>query len=242
MSRQLLNGISKSIASVFMVGALVVTLTAQRAWAGDGLKNVLSQDDFNAMFPQRNSFYTYDALVAAASTFPAFATTGDADTRKREVAAFLANVAHETTGLLYVEEINKAPYCDTSWGPPGCSCAAGKQYFGRGPLQISWNGNYCSAGNALGVDLKNNPERVSSDPTVSWRAAFWFWMTQTGVGGTLTAHDAIVNGKGFGQTIRTINGALECNGKNPAEVQDRVNHYKDFTNRLHVNPGTNLDC
>jgi chitinase len=59
------------------------------------------------MFPNRSGFSTYDALVAAAATFPGLATTRDADTRKREVAAFLANVSHETVGLVSVEEIAK---------------------------------------------------------------------------------------------------------------------------------------
>ncbi len=69
------------------------------------------------MFPSRNPFYTYEGLINAAATFPEFAGTGDTATRKREVAAFLANVNHETGGLVYVEEIAKATYCDTSWGP-----------------------------------------------------------------------------------------------------------------------------
>ena len=209
--------------------------------SGTGISAVLSEATFNSMFPSRNGFYTYAALVSAANTFSTFATSGDTDTRKREVAAFLANVSHETSGLVYIEEINKAAYCDTSWGPPGCGCAAGKQYFGRGPLQLSWNGNYCAAGNALGVDLKNSPETVSNNATVAWRTAFWFWTTQTGAG-TMTAHDAIVNGRGFGETIRTINGSLECNGKNTAQMQDRINLYLKYTQMLGVSAGANTGC
>lgn len=49
-------------------------------------------------------FYTYDAFIAAAKSFGAFATTGDADTRKREIAAFLAQTSHETTGYIYTVE------------------------------------------------------------------------------------------------------------------------------------------
>ena len=85
--------------------------------SGTGLAAILSEATFNSMFPSRNGFYSYSALVAAANTFPAFATTGDTDTRKREVAAFLANVAHETGGLVYTEEINKSVMCDTSGAP-----------------------------------------------------------------------------------------------------------------------------
>jgi basic endochitinase B len=51
----------------------------------------------NAVCPAKG-FYTYDAFVTAAGAFPGFGTTGDADIRKREVAAFLAQTSHETTG------------------------------------------------------------------------------------------------------------------------------------------------
>ncbi|WNG47107.1 chitinase [Archangium minus] len=208
---------------------------------GNGLGAILSESMFNTMFPGRNPFYSYSSLLAAASTFPSFATTGDTDTRKREVAAFLANVSHETGGLVYTEEINKSVMCDTSWGPPGCGCAPGKWYYGRGPIQLSWNGNYCAAGNALGLNLMNDPDLVARDANVAWRTGLWFWTTQTGAG-SMTAHNAIVNGAGFGETIRTINGALECNGRNPAQVQSRINTYQHFTSLLGVSPGNNLGC
>lgn len=122
----------------------VGTTTGGGTGTGTGVGAIVSRSVFETMFPNRSGFYTYDALVAAAATFPGLATTGDADTRKREVAAFLANVSHETGGLVYVEEIAKGPYCDTSWGPAGCGCAPGKQYFGRGPIQLSWNGPPCA--------------------------------------------------------------------------------------------------
>ena len=45
-----------------------------------------------------NGFYTYNAFIAAAQSFNGFGTTGDDTTRKRELAAFLAQTSHETTG------------------------------------------------------------------------------------------------------------------------------------------------
>jgi hypothetical protein len=58
----------------------------------------------------------------------------------------------------------------------------------------------------------------------------------------MTPHNAMVNGAGFGQTIRSINGSLECDGKNPAQVQSRVNNYQRFTQILGTSPGGNLYC
>jgi hypothetical protein len=45
------------------------------------------------------SLYTYENFIQAATKFyPEFATSSDAATNKRELAAFLAQISHETTG------------------------------------------------------------------------------------------------------------------------------------------------
>ncbi|GMP64415.1 hypothetical protein CsSME_00025707 [Camellia sinensis var. sinensis] len=132
------------------------------------------------MLPNRNysgcrseDFYTYDAFITAAKSFPTFATTGDTDTCKRELAAFFGQTSHQTTGgwddapggrflwgYCFVKEVNPAgDYCDqgsqTQW-----PCAPGKRYYGRGPIQLSYNYNYGQAGVALGLGLEllNNPD------------------------------------------------------------------------------------
>ncbi|MFF4529144.1 chitinase [Streptomyces sp. NPDC001407] len=202
----------------------------------------VSEAQFKQMFPKRNAFYTYKGLVAALKAYPGFAGTGSAEVRKQEAAAFLANVAHETGGLVYVVEQNTANYphyCDRS-RPYGCP-AGQAAYYGRGPLQISWNFNYKAAGDALGIDLLHNPSLVQKDAAVSWKTGLWYWNTQRGPG-TMTPHEAMVNHRGFGQTIRSINGALECDGHNPAQVQSRVANYQRFTKILGVAPGGNLSC
>lgn len=53
-------------------------------------------------------------------------------------------------------------YCDSS--NTRFPCAAGRRYFGRGPMQLSWNYNYGQAGRALGLDLLHNPDWVAQDP------------------------------------------------------------------------------
>jgi chitinase len=136
-------------------------------------------------------FCAYSGLTLALSAYPAFTTTGSDTVKKREAAAFLANVSHETGGLVSIVEkdtANNPHYCDTSQ-PYGCP-AGTAAYYGRGPLQLSWNFNY----------------------------------------------------KGFGETIRSINGDLECNGKNASERDDRINLYKKFVGVLGTSAGDNLSC
>ncbi|MFC8595570.1 glycoside hydrolase family 19 protein [Streptomyces atroolivaceus] len=203
---------------------------------------VVSESQFNQMFPSRNSFYTYSGLTAALSAYPGFANTGSDAVKKREAAAFLANVSHETGGLVHIVEQNTANYphyCDTS---QSYGCPAGQAaYYGRGPIQLSWNFNYKAAGDALGIDLLGNPWQVEQNASVAWKTGLWYWNTQSGPG-TMTPHNAIVNGAGFGETIRSINGSIECNGGNPAQVQSRINKFQAFTQILGTTPGSNLSC
>ena len=83
------------------------------------LADVLSPEMFSAMFLHQAetacnaSAFTYESLIRAAGQFPAFGTTGSDEARRREVAAFLANVSHETTG--------GGPRRRTARSPGGCA-------------------------------------------------------------------------------------------------------------------------
>ncbi|KAL0377053.1 UNVERIFIED_CONTAM: Chitinase 5 [Sesamum calycinum] len=181
-------------------------------------------------------FYTRAAFLEAARAYPRFGTVGSADDSKREIAAFFAHVTHETGHMCYIEEINgaskAAEYCDRQ--NKQYPCKAGKGYYGRGPIQLSWNYNYGAAGESIGFDGLNNPEIVAQDRTVSFKTALWFWMNQ--------CHGIMTSGQGFGATIRAVNGPKECDGANPGTVSARVQYYKDYCNQLRVDPGTNLRC
>ncbi|KAM7464951.1 hypothetical protein LguiB_012513 [Lonicera macranthoides] len=146
-------------------------------------------------------FYTRAAFLEACDSYRQFGRIGSIDDSKREIAALFAHVTHETGHFCYIEEINgpSKNYCDPS--NTQYPCVPGKGYYGRDPLQISWNYNYRPAGNDIGFDGLNNPDIVSSDVVIAFKTALWFWMANV--------HSIITSGRGFGETIRAINGQLE---------------------------------
>ncbi|KAJ4972816.1 hypothetical protein NE237_005990 [Protea cynaroides] len=238
---------------------------------GGDISSLISQSLFNQILKHRNDagcpakgFYTYNAFIAAAKSFNGFATTGDVNIRKREIAAFLAQTSHETTGgwssapdgpyawgyCYRQEQGNPGAYCVASAQWP---CAPGKKYYGRGPIQISYNYNYGQAGKAIGVDLINNPDLVATDPTISFKTALWFWTTPqspkpschdviTGRWTPSNADKAAGRLPGYGVITNIINGGVECGRGNDARVADRIGFYKRYCDILGVSYGGNLDC
>jgi predicted chitinase len=206
-----------------------------------GFPTLVSEQQFNSVFSgNRNGLYAsaYANLVEALKDprFALFAREGSAEDQKREVAAFLANVGHESGDLAYAEEIPancKSPncvYCKDSGEYP---CSGGQQYFGRGPMQLTWNDNYGAFSDFLGIGkntLLATPAKVSQDGVLAWKAALWYWMEPS------NAHKVFLQG-GFGDTIKAINGALECNGGNPAQVQSRRQRFQNICGALGVTPG-----
>lgn len=190
----------------------VPTPSPAPAPAGNGIGTWFTQADFDAFFPNINNaacsganFFTHAALAEAAAAFPGFANSGDDAKDRLELAAFLGQTSHETTGgwasapggpqawgYCFKEEVACATgtctqYCSS--GNPclsqgiNCACAAGQTYQGRGPMQLSWNYNYGPFSKYLFGDesvLINDPSRVASDPVVAYQAALWFWMTPQG--------------------------------------------------------------
>ncbi|KAF0711440.1 hypothetical protein As57867_005262, partial [Aphanomyces stellatus] len=139
-----------------------------------------------------------------------------------------------------VEEINKANnYCDPS--VLKYPCAVGKQYFGRGPIQLSWNFNYGDFATATGKDLLAHPEWVATDPDLVWWSALWFWNTDNGKG---SIHDVVGQPGGFAKTTFIVNGVLECGAKpvNREAEQVRIDGFKKYCALLGVSPGDNLSC
>ena len=160
---------------------------------------------FEKMFPYRNagagsndSVYSFTNFVKAITFYPNFinvnAEPGVSDKdSQRELAAFLANAAQETTGgwgafepiisaddypqrytygMYFLEEVgcegnNCSGYCDTSaWQSAEIAqaCSSGKTFHGRGPIQLSWNYNYGNMGEALNLKDENGKNLLLQNP------------------------------------------------------------------------------
>ncbi|KAL5848370.1 hypothetical protein ACOSQ4_006383 [Xanthoceras sorbifolium] len=200
--------------------------------------DIVTAEFFNGIIDQAEAscvgknFYSRSAFLDALGSYSQFGRIGSQDDSRREIAAFFAHVTHETGHFCYIEEIDgpSKDYCDeTNTQYP---CSPNKGYYGRGPIQLSWNFNYGPAGNSIGFDGLNSPETVANDPVISFKTALWYW----------TNNVQSVMSQGFGATIRAINGALECDGGNPSTVQARIRYYTDYCNQLGVAPGDNLEC
>ncbi|XP_043720905.1 endochitinase EP3-like [Telopea speciosissima] len=207
-------------------GVVVADIVTQEFFDG-----IINQSDATC---EGKSFYTRAAFLDATDSYTTFGRVGTVNDSKREIAAFFGHVTHETGHFCYIEEINgtSKDYCDeTNTEYP---CVTGKGYYGRGPLQLSWNYNYGPAGDSIGFDGLNSPETVANDVLISFKTGLWYWMND--------CHSIMISGEGFGATINAINGKLECNGGNTAAVQSRVKYYKEYCDQFGVSYGDNLTC
>ncbi|CAH8362496.1 unnamed protein product [Eruca vesicaria subsp. sativa] len=211
-------------------------------------------------------FYTYEAFITAAKSFHGFATVGTTTTRLRELAAFFGQSSYESTGgtptsadgpytwgYCHKEEVNPpSDYCLPQKGWP---CAPGKRYYGRGPMMLKGNYNYGVYGLAIGADLLNNPDLVSSDPVIAFKVAIFFWMSPSRPAKP-ASHDVSVGlwepsnadrlaGRvpGYGLITNIINGGEECGHGPDTRVADRIGFYERYCRQiLKVGPGIKLDC
>jgi chitinase len=162
--------------------------------------------------------YTYQGFCKSLDSQPSFARSGNALQDKRELAAFLANVAIETAYLVYVDE--------------GGMPSSLQDYHGRGSLQITGQVIYQAAGAGLGLDLVNRPQLASTDPVV-WQTGLWYWTMHANPSVGQSCHQAIDAGN-FGTTIRIIKG--DCGSST-----ERVAQYQKNCMLLGIDPG-NVSC
>ena len=225
-----------------------------------GQSTVIRQDeDWNEDWAKKkpDSSYVID--------YDNFCSEKDIQTDKKELAAFFAQIAHETRhgengkyndGLMLIHESNTTlPYVADNDAYPA---VPGHKYYGRGPMQLSYNGNYGYASDCIFGDKKmllNNPGLVETDPVIAFETAIYFWMTPQTY--KPSAHDVMTSkwqpnaadkaaGRtpGFGMTINIINGQVECGkGDNMESMNDRIGFYQYFLKHLEVSdPNCACSC
>jgi putative chitinase len=91
-------------------------------------------------------------------------------------AAFLAQLAHESGQLVYMEELASGEAYEGRKDLGNTKPGDGKRFKGRGPIQLTGRNNYRAAGEALGLDLEGHPDSVKK-PEVGFRTSVWFWTT-----------------------------------------------------------------
>ncbi len=89
-------------------------------------------------------------------------------------SAFLAQLAHESGQLQYMEEIASGAAYEGRSDLGNTQPGDGTRFKGRGPIQLTGRANYAAASRDLGIDLVNNPTRAA-DPDVAFRIATWYW-------------------------------------------------------------------
>ena len=200
----------------------------------------------------------------AVCDYGSFLAEGDLNTRKRELAGFLANISHETgggsvdgltddskSGLYFNEEvgfigssaIGYVQGTGTSYLP-----VAGKSYHGRGPIQLSYNYNYGLCSDVLYGDssiLLNNPDLVEQDGVLGFMTGIWFWMTPQPpkpschqvITGTWKPNPGAPNEEfngNFGLTIIIINNEGGQSEHGTGAVARRAKYYRIFSDKMNA--------
>lgn len=90
------------------------------------------------------------------------------------VAAFLAQIGHESGQLKYSEEIASGAAYEGRKDLGNIYPGDGKKFKGRGLIQITGRSNYQQISDAFGVDFISNPELLSN-PEFAVKSACWWW-------------------------------------------------------------------
>lgn len=95
------------------------------------------------------------------------------NTRLR-IAAFLAQVGHESGQLKYVKELASGSAYEGRADLGNVNLGDGIRYKGRGLIQITGRANYAQIEKELVIDCVNKPELLES-PDNATLTAGWFW-------------------------------------------------------------------
>jgi putative chitinase len=122
-----------------------------------------------------------------------------------DVAAFLAQIGHESARLVFTKELWGPTIAQRAYEPPSAKAAElgntqvgdGQRFCGRGLIQITGRANYALAAVALDLDLLNHPELLEQ-PEHAAMSATWFWwnkkLTPLALAGDFIEVTRLING------------------------------------------------
>jgi putative chitinase len=90
------------------------------------------------------------------------------------LAAFLAQVGHESGQLRYCQEIASGQAYEGRKDLGNIYPGDGRRYKGRGLIQVTGRDNYTAISKDFDIDFVSHPERLA-EPEYAVRSAFWFW-------------------------------------------------------------------
>ena len=130
--------------------------------------------------------------------------------RPARTAAFVAQLAHESGELRFMEEIWGPTPAQRRYEPPttlaeklgNTEPGDGRRFKGRGPIQITGRSNYKRFGDLLGLDLVAEPARAAV-PDVAFRIAGLFWLKKG-----LNDLADLATPEAFREITRRINGGF----------------------------------
>jgi predicted chitinase len=130
--------------------------------------------------------------------------------RAARTAAFLAQLAHESGQLRFMEEIWGPTDAQKRYEPPTTLATKlgntqpgdGKRFKGRGPIQITGRANYDRYGGLLKIDLIADPPKAAA-PDVAFRIAGLYWMRNG-----LNELADLASAEAFREITKRINGGL----------------------------------
>ncbi len=95
-------------------------------------------------------------------------------TTPQRFAHFIAQVAHESGGFQWMEEIASGAAYEGRVDLGNTQKGDGVMYKGRGPIQITGRANYRAYGQALGIDLERHPH-IASTPSIGLLIGCKYW-------------------------------------------------------------------
>lgn len=129
---------------------------------------------------------------------------------RRRAAMFIAQIAHESGGFRYREEIASGAAYEGRRDLGNTQPGDGKRFKGRSYIQITGRNNYKQISDAWKMDFVRSPQKLA-EPMYAARGAAWWWATH--------GCNQLADTGDFVAVTRRINGGV--NG-----LADRQAYYK----------------